>query len=433
MEKHILSKSTFIKGYHCPKSLYLYKKRPFLRDKITAEQRAKFRRGHQVGDLAQEIFPGGIDVSPKSPSQYQKSVVWTAALIEQGQEIIYEATFQFEQVLVMLDLLVKTEEGWMAYEVKSSKKLSETYYTDAALQNWVIQNSGLKLERFFLVYVDENYRLKGEMELNKYFLFEDVTENILSRHEFIGQKVAEEKDLLLEKHSPTVAVGDHCFAPYKCDFVGFCWKKMADKPYVAPSVSFEGLLNNELASRIPISFIYAEQAVPLCENEKPYTPLHRGFKIGGGDALIAGKSCEQKRTIVEEFFKQIKLEESYVVFDHAKFTYWLQEIACLFPEFKEKAMHLQADTIGILEVLDGNGIISAEKRDLYTAQWFAKNHSQTSDLSRAVIYSDILASELYDKNKIDLWGDDSPDLHSLKDYLSQLNILTWELYQKLLD
>ena len=114
MEKHILSKSTFIKGYHCPKSLYLYKKRPFLRDKITDEQKAKFKRGHHVGDLAQEIFPGGIDVSPKSPSQYQKSVLRTTELIAQGQEIIYEATFQFEQVLVMLDLLVKTEKaGWL--------------------------------------------------------------------------------------------------------------------------------------------------------------------------------------------------------------------------------------------------------------------------------------------------------------------------------
>lgn len=66
MEKHILSKSTFIKGYHCLKSLYLYKNRIFLRDKITAEQRAKFKRGHEVGDLAQDLFPGGIDVSPKA-------------------------------------------------------------------------------------------------------------------------------------------------------------------------------------------------------------------------------------------------------------------------------------------------------------------------------------------------------------------------------
>ncbi|RLD35903.1 MAG: DUF2779 domain-containing protein, partial [Bacteroidetes bacterium] len=92
MEKHILSKSTFIKGHQCLKALYLHKERPFLRDKLSAEQRAKFKRGHKVGDMAQQLFPGGIDVSPKSPSQYQKSAIRTQELIAEGQSIIYEAT-----------------------------------------------------------------------------------------------------------------------------------------------------------------------------------------------------------------------------------------------------------------------------------------------------------------------------------------------------
>ena len=226
MEKHILSKSTFIKGYHCLKSLYLHKKRPFLRDKLTAEQLAKFKRGHHVGDLAQQLFPGGIDVSPKSPSQYQKSVIRTTELIAQGQEVIYEATFQFEQVLVMLDMLVKTRDGYDAYEVKSSKKLSETYYTDAALQNYVIVNSGLEINHFFLVYVDEHYRMDDKIDLQKFFILKDVSDDVESRWGFIADKIAEEKEMLLEKHSPKIEVGDQCFSPYKCFFLGFCWKNI---------------------------------------------------------------------------------------------------------------------------------------------------------------------------------------------------------------
>jgi len=431
MEKHILSKSTFIKGYHCPKSLYLYKKRPFLRDKLSAEQRAKFRRGHHVGDLAQEIFPGGIDVSPKSPSQYQKSVIRTTELIEQGQEIIYESTFQFEQVLVMLDLLVKTEKGWMAYEVKSSKQLSETYYTDAALQYWVIQNSGLDIEQFFLVYVDENYRLEGEIDLKKYFLFEDVTENVIGRQEFVGNRVVTNKAVLLEKHSPKVEVGDQCFYPYKCDFVGFCWKKIAEKPYVAAGISFDGILGGEKKKALPISIIYYEQAVPLCENEKAYSPQIRGFKIGGNEAIISGKPCEEKKNFVLRFFEQINEGESYVIFEQLKLRYWLQEVAYLFPNLKEKAEFLLTQTTGILDILKEKSIVSSEKRNLYTPLWFSKNHSSNQDLSKSVIYSDILANELYDKMQNDLWGDEGPDLDSLKQYLSQMNELTLELYQKL--
>lgn len=430
MEKHILSKSTFIKGYHCPKSLYLYKKRPFLRDKITAEQRAKFKRGHHVGDLAQHIFPGGIDVSPKSPSQYQKSVLRTAELIAQGQEIIYEATFQFEQVLVMLDILVKTEKGWMAYEVKSSKKLSETYYTDAALQYWVIQNSGLDIEQFFLVYVDKNYRLKGEMDLKKYFLFEDVTENVLDRQEFIGEKVASNKAVLLEKHSPKVELGVHCFSPYKCDFVGFCWKKIADKPYVAPEISYAGVLGESKENRIPISFIYKEQAVPLCENEKAYAPQFLGFKIGADEALISGKTCEEKKASILSFFEQINLEDSYVVLDRKKLKLWAEEIMVFVPELKDKAAKLLAKTMGILDLMEEKEVFAADKRALYTSAWFSKNYGDKA-LSKSVIYSDILAHELYGKMEADLWGEESPDLESLKLYLSQLSALSLELYQML--
>lgn len=430
MEKHILSKSTFIKGYHCPKSLYLYKKRPFLRDKITAEQKAKFKRGHHVGDLAQEIFPGGIDVSPKSPSQYQKSVLRTTELIAQGQEIIYEATFQFEQVLVMLDLLVKTEKGWMAYEVKSSKHLSETYYTDAALQYWVIQNSGLDIEQFFLVYVDENYRLEGEIDLKKYFLFEDVTENVLGRQEFVGNKVVSNKEVLLELHSPKVQVGDQCFSPYKCDFVGFCWKKIADKPYVAPEISFAGIIGEEKKARIPISYIYNEQAVPACQNEKAYSPQFLGFQIGENDAIVAGKTCEDKKATVLSFFEQINLEESYVVFDAFKLKLWIEEVKVLFPEIKEMAEKLLDKTNGLMELMEEKEIFAAKQRALYTPVWFSKNHSDGA-LSKSVIYSDILANELYGKMEADLWGDESLDIESLKLYLTQLNHLSLELYQML--
>lgn len=430
MEKHILSKSTFIKGYHCPKSLYLYKKRPFLRDKITAEQRAKFKRGHHVGDLAQEIFPGGIDVSPKSPSQYQKSVLRTTELIAQGQEIIYEATFQHEQVLVMLDLLVKTEKGWMAYEVKSSKGLSETYYTDAALQYWVIQNSGLDIEQFFLVYVDENYRLEGEIDLKKYFLFEDVTENVLARQEFVGGKVVSNKAVLLEKHSPKVEVGDQCFSPYKCDFVGFCWKKIADKPYVAPEISFAGILGEHKENRIPISFIYNEQAVPLCENEKAYAPQFLGFKIGENDALISGKTCEEKKENIKAFFEQINLEDSFVVLDKQKLKIWAEEMMIFIPELKDKAVTLLEKCMGLLDLMEEKEVIAANKRSLYTPAWFSKNHGDNA-LSKSVIYSDILANELYGKMEADLWGDESPDIESLKLYLTQLNHLSLELYQML--
>ncbi len=226
MEKHLLSKSTFIKGFQCPKLLYLYKKRPYLRDRLSEEQKAKFKRGSNVGRLAQQLFPGGIDVSPKAPSQYQKSAQRTQELILQGCETIYEATFQFDRVLVMLDILHKKEGKWFAYEVKSSLNISETYLMDASLQHYVIEGSGLKLEDFAIITIDGAYTRKEETELNKLFRIQSVMDEINIRSAVVEKKIPELKDVLNLKSSPKVQIGPQCTKPYICEFYGHCHQKL---------------------------------------------------------------------------------------------------------------------------------------------------------------------------------------------------------------
>jgi hypothetical protein len=63
MARKYLSKSTFIKGVQCEKALYLHKFNSELADEISQQQEAIFQTGTNVGILAQELFPGGIDAS----------------------------------------------------------------------------------------------------------------------------------------------------------------------------------------------------------------------------------------------------------------------------------------------------------------------------------------------------------------------------------
>ena len=48
MEKHVLSKSTFIRGLKCHKSLYLNKHQKQLRDQLSEMQLAIFEQGNKV-------------------------------------------------------------------------------------------------------------------------------------------------------------------------------------------------------------------------------------------------------------------------------------------------------------------------------------------------------------------------------------------------
>ncbi|MFA8449582.1 MAG: DUF2779 domain-containing protein [Bacteroidales bacterium] len=228
MEKHQLSKSTFIRGKQCLKSLYLHKKRPYLRDRISAEQLAKFKRGTNIGILAQDLFPGGINLKPKAPSQYQKCVAETKIIINNNEnDIIYEAGFQYNGVLILLDLLVKKDGKWHAYEVKSSLSLSETYFFDAALQYYIIQNSEeIDLESFNLIYVDPEYEMTEKLDLHKFFKTQDVTQQLLPIQKDISKLIYQEKKVLSAKQSPQIDIGPQCNHPYPCDFQGLCWKNI---------------------------------------------------------------------------------------------------------------------------------------------------------------------------------------------------------------
>jgi hypothetical protein len=223
MSEYILSKSTYIRGLQCHKSLYLNKFRPYLRDKISEEQLAKFARGHAVGKIAQQLFPGGIAMSrPGKPA-----AIKTAQLISEGFPVIYEACFISDDVIVALDILVKQENGYNAFEVKSSLALSTVYYNDAFLQYHVINASGLRPEKFFLVHRNADLELSESGDLHEMFVFTDVTAECEANELIVQDGISQMLEVLKRDKSPDIWPGKHCMTPYPCDFRGVCWKKIS--------------------------------------------------------------------------------------------------------------------------------------------------------------------------------------------------------------
>ena len=130
MARKHLSKSTFITGLQCEKALYLKKFQPKLADEIGLAKQNIFDVGNQVGLLAQNLFPGGVDASPKDYTKLLEAIHYTQSLINNGEDIIYEAGFEYDYVRCFVDILVKKGDEWHIYEVKSSTSVSETYIND---------------------------------------------------------------------------------------------------------------------------------------------------------------------------------------------------------------------------------------------------------------------------------------------------------------
>ncbi|MBO7073790.1 MAG: hypothetical protein J6W12_02625 [Bacteroidales bacterium] len=280
---HILSKSTYIKGEQCEKALYLFKNRPFLRDKLSMEQRAKFKRGTDVGILAQQLFPGGINMTPSSPSQFGKKVTETMQnLSNPAVNVMYEAVFQYDDTLIMLDIIVRDGDKWRAIEVKSSLSISPTYMKDAALQYYVLKGCNVPLSDIQLMYINADYVRNGDLNLSQLFVFQSVKDYAEQYQDVIAKNIAHFKDIIKQPHSPKIPIGNQCDAPYRCEFHGHCWKDVPnelDKPYTIDYKLLYELLGDRNKSTAFLNLLFYRPAVPLFDGDKPYTEFIIGFSI----------------------------------------------------------------------------------------------------------------------------------------------------------
>lgn len=298
---HTLSKSTFLKGLQCRKALWLNRYQPNLRDEITADQQAVFDRGHDVGKLARDLFPGGEDSSPEN-KDYAGAVKRTAELIENGATIIYEAAFLYNGVLCLGDILVKGRGGWKLYEVKSSTGLKDVYLPDAAVQYYIMTGCGIKLTDIYIVYLNNQYVRQGNLDLNQLFTIESVLDQVESMQVEIAEQVDELKKVLSRKKVPDIDIGPHCSDPYDCDFTGHCWEHVP-----SPSVFDINRLTTEKKFELYRSGIIKLEDIP-----EDY-PLNNRQQIQV-DAHISGKKHVDKQEI-GRFLESLTFPHYYMDFE----------------------------------------------------------------------------------------------------------------------
>ncbi len=237
---YFLSKSSFIRGVQCERSFYLHKHHPSWKDRLSAEQKSKFDRGHTVGELAHRLFPGG-KLAYVPGAGRQNGLTRTATLIEQGHTTLYEAAFEWQGVLVILDILYKKDGEWYAYEVKSSRKITETYELDASLQFFIIEQSGLPLKDISIIYIDETCERAQDLEIQKLFTTRSVLGIARFNEPFIRLKIEALKQVHNKTQIPDTDIGLHCSRPYECDYKNYCWSHVP-----SPSVfDIQGLTDDK--------------------------------------------------------------------------------------------------------------------------------------------------------------------------------------------
>lgn len=222
----MISKSKFIVGHQCNKYFWLDHQNIKPTNPPDESSNERLSAGKEVGDIAKELFPGGIDI-PYIPGDEQEMFEFTKKQIEEGASTLYEATFIFHDLFIRVDIMNKTEKGWDIYEVKSSSGKPKDYHKyDASFQWHVLEKLNLvDLNEIFIVTLEKDYSKDNLIEPTKFFKITPVTEFAQAKNNEVEEKIDQLRKLLNDKEEPEVQIGAHCKKPHGCEYFNRCWPK----------------------------------------------------------------------------------------------------------------------------------------------------------------------------------------------------------------
>ena len=209
-----LSKSLYIRAIQCPKALWLKQHAPKVITLPGATAQARFETGKLVGELVHELFLGGRKVA-FNPSDFNGMAETTQQWLEEGIEFIYEATFIYEGIIVLVDILRQVPNGVEIYEVKSSTEVKEHYLHDVSIQQYVLEQLGYSVVKTHVVHIDKTYVRGDSLDLDGLFNIVDVTAETTVLQGDIPNRIAEFGAILTDGENEPEQT-PQCRPPYPC-------------------------------------------------------------------------------------------------------------------------------------------------------------------------------------------------------------------------
>ena len=446
-----ISKTAFIKAEQCLKHFYLYKNHMYLRDTISRDKQFIFKRGTDVGIFAQQLFPGGVDVTVGEKRDQVLFAHKTQDLISKGVETIYEATFIFDDLLVMVDVLQKRDGNWIAYEVKSSLKITDTYVKDACFQYYVIKNCLPDLIDFNLLTLNPKYVLEEKLEIDKLFKTTSVMKDALKNVEYFAHKSHIAKLTLEQGKIPDIKIGTHCFQPYECDFLGTCWKDIKEPNSVLTlgkltkqeifdfydknikridEINIDTVDSKEIKIQVKAAIEQKEQffqkdihdfisniAAPICSLDievwMPAIPFYNGTKPFQQIPFLFSMVYQEKNEMVSfSYFKPIEFDfrkeflesmldstknfNSILMFDKSLEENVLNQLAVLYPEFAADIILFKSKIVDLAEIVKKGNYYHPEMKGNFTLKSLAPIVNQEAGFDTLDIQSGISAMYMYE-------------------------------------
>ena len=388
-----LSKSKYLSGIACPKILWMDENMPDLAENTASD--ATLRNGKQVGEVARNYFGEHTLVE----FSYDKKIMCaqTVSLMESGADNIAEASILYDGLYCAVDILHKDEDGWDIVEVKSATEIKPEYLDDMAFQLYVLEKSGLKINKVYNMHVDNTYVRQGELDLQALFALEDCTGEVRLRKYDVEGNVRMIRQYLEQTAEPEQIVGLCCLPSEGCPYRQYCMagvptpsvfdirrldKKRMVELYNDGIVTFDDVLNHQVklsakqmlqvetaAEHLPdtidenaiieflntlryplyhLDFETFQQAIPEFDGQKPYDqlPFQYSLHIEYADGrlehkeFLAKEGTDPRRAIAESLCNDIPLGVCSLAYNMSFEKTRLKELAALFPDLSDNLLDI---------------------------------------------------------------------------------------------
>jgi predicted RecB family nuclease len=216
-----LNKSRFCVGVQCMKRLYLQVHGPELAAEPDAATDAVMEQGREVGMLAQQLFPGGVEVCERS---LDHAIRTTRELLANPDiPAIFEGVFEHWNVLVKVDILHRRRDGrWRLIEVKSTTQAKDHHLEDVAIQYRVVSRSGVDVASACLAHVNRNYMRGQSVDVKRFFRIRNLTRRVQGLQPKLTFQLGSQFRVLAMPAPPNIKSGRHCTDPVTCEFFDHC-------------------------------------------------------------------------------------------------------------------------------------------------------------------------------------------------------------------
>lgn len=405
MDNVHLSKSKYCRAKQCNKILWMDKYKP--EEKVAIGNESVLKNGTEVGEIAKELFGKHINIAYNT--DLTKMLSDTELALKDAPNVITEASFKYDNNFCSVDILINANDGVEIYEVKSSTEIKDIYIDDASYQYCIISSLGYNVKKVSIVYINNQYIRHGDLELNKLFNIEDITEIAINKQNEIKSKIKEINEYMSEhdkNNEPNELIGMQCFNPYACEYWEYCTKDLprpnvfdirggmhTDKKfekyykgkYTFQDLQYENLnekyleqidfeLNNrkpkievepikELLSTLkyPLYFIDFETfqlAIPEYDGTKPYQQLP--FQYSLHIVEKEGASLQHKeflaeiddknflRHFAESMINDIPENGSVIVYNQNFEHSRINELAIMFPDLEKELKRINSNMVDFL-------------------------------------------------------------------------------------